>query len=110
MFHETFGYYAQGVTEATAVLPRGWRKRLVRFETPATRGIVAWCLEPHDLWIAKAIANRSKDIEFCDALLEHEMVGPKTLSARLRAVPKLDERIESVVRKRIERAAGRAER
>lgn len=104
MFHETFGYYAQGVTEATAVLPRGWRKRLVRFETPATRGIVAWCLEPHDLWIAKAIANRSKDIEFCDALLEMNLVDPKTLSARLRAVPKLDERIRSIVRARIERA------
>jgi hypothetical protein len=51
--------------------------------------------------------HRSKDIEFCDALLEHELVDPKTLSARLRAVPKLDERIESVVRERIEPARGR---
>ncbi len=28
MFHDTFGYYAQGVVEATAVLPSGWRARL----------------------------------------------------------------------------------
>lgn len=43
MFHETFGYYAEGVVSSTAVLPSGWRERLVRFETPATAGVVAWC-------------------------------------------------------------------
>lgn len=101
MFHETFGYYAQGVSETTAVLPRGWRKRLVRFSTPATAGIVARCLEPHDLWIAKAIANRPKDIEFCDALLRGGIVAPATLVSRLGAVENLDERIARVVRERI---------
>jgi hypothetical protein len=30
MFHETFGYYAHGVDETTAVLPTGWRERLGR--------------------------------------------------------------------------------
>ena len=40
MFHGTFGYYAQGVEAVTAVLPEGWRDRLVRFESPATRGVV----------------------------------------------------------------------
>jgi hypothetical protein len=64
LFHETFGYYAQGVVETTAMLPRGWRDRLVRFASPATNDVVAWCLEPHDLWISKAIARRPKDIEF----------------------------------------------
>src|SRR5512138_2062153 len=28
-FHETFGYYAQGVQPGTAVLPPGWEERLV---------------------------------------------------------------------------------
>jgi len=28
-FHETFDYYAQGVGEETAVLPGGWRERLI---------------------------------------------------------------------------------
>jgi hypothetical protein len=27
MFHEQFGYYGQGVTVATAVLPAGWQDR-----------------------------------------------------------------------------------
>jgi len=72
MFHETFGYYAQGVVETTAVLPRGWEERLVRFETPGTNGVVAWCLEVHDLWISKAVAGRPKDREFCAALVPHQ--------------------------------------
>ena len=104
MFHEAFGYYVQGVTETTAVLPRGWRDRLVRFETPATRGVTAHCLEPHDLWIAKAIANRHKDVEFCDALLDEEIVDRTTLTSRLDAVENLDERVALIVRERIDRA------
>lgn len=28
-FHTTFGYYAQGVGEATCTLPEGWKTRLV---------------------------------------------------------------------------------
>ena len=66
-FHETFGYYAEGVSETTAVLPEGWRDRLVRYESPMTNGVVAWCLDLHDLWLAKAIAGRPKDYEFCRA-------------------------------------------
>jgi hypothetical protein len=33
-FHETFGFYAQGVSVTTAVLPDGWRDRVVSFERP----------------------------------------------------------------------------
>ena len=28
-FHQTFGYYAHGVSQETAILPTGWRERLV---------------------------------------------------------------------------------
>lgn len=106
MFHETFGYYAQGVTEATAVLPPGWQDRLIRYETAGTGGVTARCLEPHDLWIAKAIANRPKDREFCSALVERGIVKPETLASRLGTLSDLDEEIEQVVRGRIDRATG----
>ena len=29
MFHQEFGYYAEGVTTAVAILPDGWQQRLV---------------------------------------------------------------------------------
>ncbi len=89
MFHDTFGYYAQGVGESTAVLPAGWRQRLVRYESPATNGVVAWCLELHDLWISKAIAGRPKDREFCDAVLADGLVDREVLAERLDTVPEL---------------------
>jgi hypothetical protein len=102
MFHATFGYYAQGVSESTAVLPEGWRDRLVRFETPATNGAVAWCLEVHDLWISKAIANREKDIEFCQALRTAGIVDQAVLQSRLEAVRDLAAELRQVVGRRIE--------
>ncbi len=83
MFHATFGYYAQGVSQSTAVLPHGWRDRLVRYETEATNGVVAWCLEIHDLWLSKAVAMRPKDVEFCRALVHRGLVDPETLRGRL---------------------------
>lgn len=89
VFQETYGYYAQGVTPQTAVLPAGWRKRLVPFRTPATDDVTALCLEPHDLWVSKAIAGRPKDREFCQALLDHQLVESGTLRARLANVPDL---------------------
>ena len=90
VFQETFGYYAQGVTPATAKLPDGWRSRLVPFSTPATDGVTALCLEPHDLWLSKAVAGRPKDIEFCRALLERQIVNPATLKRRLKKIPDID--------------------
>jgi hypothetical protein len=101
MFHDTFGYYAQGVSQSTAVLPAGWRDRLVRYETPATNGIVAWCLEVHDLWISKAIANRAKDIDFCAALVSLGIVERQVLAERLVAVPDLDPRVRTMVTDRM---------
>ena len=103
MFHSTFGYYAQGVTEATAKLPEGWKDRLVRFQTPATGGVTAMCLEIHDLWISKVIAGRPKDVEFCRALVDARNVDPSILIQRLEAVRELDERVRDAVNARIAR-------
>ena len=101
MFHATFGYYAQGVVETTAVLPAGWRERLVRFETPGTSGVTAWCLEPHDLWVSKAVAGRPKDLEFCRALLARALVGAERLRERLAQVETLDPRVRAAAAARI---------
>ena len=36
-FHDTYGYYAQGVSETTAFLPRGWKERLIVVQNENTR-------------------------------------------------------------------------
>lgn len=85
MFHEAFGVYAQGVAETTAILPEGWRDRLLRYEERRGR-VVAWCLDPNDLWVSKAVAGRPKDREFCDALLQRDLVDPDVIRDRLRTL------------------------
>ncbi|MET0880155.1 MAG: DUF6036 family nucleotidyltransferase [Acidimicrobiales bacterium] len=105
VFHESFGYYAQGVSKTTAVLAAGWQDRLRRYESPATNGVVAWCLETHDLWLSKAAAMRHKDIEFCDALLHRAVVQPDTLRARLADLPGVADEVRARIAALIDRAA-----
>jgi len=82
-FHEQFGYYAQGVGEETATLPRGWRERVVRVLNPNTNGVTGLCLEVHDLAISKYVAGREKDLEFTRELARHGLVQRSILLARL---------------------------
>ena len=83
-FHELYGYYAQGVGERTAVLPEGWRDRLVRIENPNTRGVAGLCLEVHDLAVSKHVAGREKDLEFTRELARHGMTDSRMLVQRLK--------------------------
>jgi len=82
-FHETYGYYAQGVGEETAVLPAGWQDRLVAVRSEGTRGATGWCLEAHDLVIAKAVAGRERDRVFVREAIRHRLVDQATLGERL---------------------------
>jgi hypothetical protein len=73
-FHETHGYYAQGVGPETATLPADWQSRLHRVQNANTNDRVGYCLDVADLFLSKAVAGRQKDREFCMALLEHKYV------------------------------------
>jgi len=86
-FHETFGYYAQGVQEGTAVLPEGWKERLVPVRNANTRGITGWCLEPHDLILSKYVAGRDKDRRFARDALHFGLVGREELELRSGSLP-----------------------
>jgi hypothetical protein len=95
-FHETFGYFAQGVGPETAVLPDGWEERLIRVESPATRGAVGLCLEVHDLVISKYVAEREKDIRFVRAVIAHGLVDRGVLLERLDSTPVPDDRRQRI--------------
>ena len=86
-FHETFGYYADGVEERTAVLPTGWRKRLVPVRNENTHGVTGYCLEVHDLLISKYVAGRPKDMEVTAAVTGAGLADLETLLSRLEDTP-----------------------
>lgn len=106
-FHEEFGYYAQGVGERTAVLPRGWRDRLVRIANPNTRGVAGLCLEVNDLAISKYVAGREKDLEFTRELAKRSMTDFETLIARSDEVD-VSAEVRALVKARIRRDFGRS--
>jgi hypothetical protein len=99
-FHDTFGYYAQGVGPETAVLPAEWETRLVRVQNANTRGAAGLCLEIHDLCISKHVAGRDKDRRFTRAAAKAGLTRPEILRERL-ATMVLDERIRDLVLARI---------
>lgn len=104
-FHATFGYYAQGIAEQTAILPHGWKDRLVPVSGPNTRGATGWCLEPHDLVVSKLVAGREKDHTFCRAALEHRLVDGMILRVRL-AETDLTPELRQLVEDRLDRLVG----
>lgn len=90
-FHEAFGYYAHGVGPETAKAPAGWEQRLVEIEVPprpgAEQSVKAYCLEPHDLVLAKCVAGRDRDWEFAAAAMAGGVVEIETLLARADDLP-----------------------
>ena len=82
-FHELHGYYAQGVGPETALLPSGWKDRLVVIRNENTNGIAGLCIEVHDLAISKFVAGRFKDLEFIQELIRHAMVREEIMLTRL---------------------------
>ncbi|MGE0423861.1 MAG: DUF6036 family nucleotidyltransferase [Reyranellaceae bacterium] len=82
-FHQSFGYYADPVDITTAVLPRGWKGRLVHLPPGDTDGVRGLCLEPHDLAIAKYVARRDKDVAFIRALARRGLLSRERLLALL---------------------------
>jgi len=85
-FHETFGYYAQGVSVSTAVLPDGWISRLIELPSPRP-GSRLRALEPHDCVVSKLVANREKDRTFASALVEAGVIDPELLVERIQLLP-----------------------
>ena len=95
-FHETFGYYAQGVEETTAVLPAGWKERLIPVRNANTRGATGLCLEIHDLLISKYVAGREKDRRFARAAARHRLADRTMLLQRLKSTQLDDARREPI--------------
>jgi len=86
-FHVTHGFYADPVDEGTAVLPKGWKGRLVNLPAGDTGGVRGLCLEPHDLAVSKYVAHRDKDRIFTQELARRGLVDREKLLALVGQTP-----------------------
>lgn len=71
---------------STAVLPAGWRDRLVLVETSNTAPGRGYLLDPHDCVVSKLVAGREKDYVFASTLIEHRLIDPAVLAERVETV------------------------
>ena len=80
MFHDSFGYYADGVGPDTATMPNDEMK----FATPYYIGNLT-VVSPnlHDIAVSKCVAGRDKDAGRVRALLRHRMFSIDRLVERL---------------------------
>ncbi len=86
LFHQTHGFYVHGVSLETAVLPEGWKERLVKVQNENTHQFTGWCVEGHDLAASKLLAFRDKDRNFVRVLLTEGLIEETTLVARIRSL------------------------
>ena len=96
-FHQEYGYYADPVEEGTAILPSGWKTRLVQLPAGETGGVRGLCLDPHDLAISKYVACREKDRVFNRELVRRRLVAKKRLLTLLEETP-VDEQVRERIR------------
>jgi hypothetical protein len=82
-FHDTHGFYIQGVGRRTALLSAGWVDRLVPVVADRATGHTGFCLEVHDLCAAKLLANRTKDHVYVTAMIAESFVDPNVIWDRV---------------------------
>ena len=99
-FAQTYGYYAHAVGPQTATPPKGWQQRLVEVPIPprvgSPRRPVAYCLEPHDLILAKCAAGRQRDWDFAEQALKAGLVDVGILLERVRDLPVAETQIRRI--------------
>jgi hypothetical protein len=86
-FEEVFGLRLRAARPDSAEAPSGWQSRLVPVRSETTGGATGWCMEAHDLVLAKCVAGRTRDWEFTREALAHDLVDPMELFARITSLP-----------------------
>ncbi len=101
-FHDTHGFWVDGVDSDTSTLPIGWQNRLIKVQNENTDGAVGYCLNPNDLAIAKIVAGREKDLTFITVAIRDNLMNPRIIKARLYEVENLDKAVLNLALQRLE--------
>lgn len=97
-FHDAYGIYAEGIHVDTAILPAGWRDRLVSWDVQSSDPAKPLFLEPHDLAVAKLARLEQKDKDFVSALIEADLLVVNILRQRAYLISDgVDSRIHAAI-------------
>ena len=88
-FGITFGYVTDGLSPETATLPEGRQYRLTGIPNASTGGAAGWCIDVHDIAIAKYVAGRKQALRYNGELWTAGFLDSATVTHRL-ATTELD--------------------
>jgi uncharacterized nucleotidyltransferase DUF6036 len=90
-FHATYGYYAHSVGPETAKAPAGWQDRLIKVVVPprpnSETQAIAWCIEAHDLVLAKLARGDGRDWDFARSAIKANLVQSDKLLELISTMP-----------------------
>lgn len=89
-FESTNGYFAHGVGPTTAKAPAGWMDRLVRVDVEPVvpgRNPVAYCMERHDMILAKLVRGEQRDVDYAKVAVRAGLIDSAVLQNRIHDLP-----------------------
>src|SRR5205814_1919056 len=84
-FHQTHGFYIDGVDENTAILPAGWQTRaIVRRVDVGGRTVIAVAPCPEDIIVSKLARLNDKDRSYIEAYHSARPIDPRVVEERIK--------------------------
>jgi len=103
-FERTNGYFAHAVGPTTAKAPAGWMDRLVQVNVepaiPGRSNPVAFCMERHDMVLAKLVRGEQRDFDYAKVAMKAGLLDRSILRSRIPDLPvdaQIRNRVESLV-------------
>lgn len=102
-FARTFGYYVDGISMYTPILPNDWTERSLHLEIEGAK-IIFPSME--DIAISKYVANRGKDMEFIDLMWKEDLLDGQKMLELVDLLPdneKCPKVIHDIIREKIKK-------
>jgi hypothetical protein len=98
-FHNQYGYYADGVSSGTSVMPRDWPLRATSYEGLGCPGVTAIVPEQNDVALAKLVAWREKDRDWLCSGLRAGLFSLDQMHLRLDRMPESAPAFDELLRR-----------
>ncbi|MGE7154891.1 DUF6036 family nucleotidyltransferase [Methylorubrum rhodesianum] len=86
-FHRQYGYYADGVSPGTSVMPSDWMDRVQHYRGTGCPGVTAIVPDIEDVALAKVVAWREKDQNWILSGVRSRLFSLERMASRIDRMP-----------------------
>lgn len=98
-FHNHYGYYADGVSPGTSVMPTDWEDRAEAYRGSGCPGVTAIVPDIDDVALAKVVAWRDKDKSWIVSGIWARLFSLERMAARLDRMPEAAPDVAEIMRR-----------